>query len=172
MPQHPESRLTASLFPAGTRRKVAREIDIAAAPETVWAVLMDFAQYPSWNPFIERISGETHAGGRLEAFIKPIGSKGMTFKPRILVSRPQQEFRWRGAVGAEWLFAGEHVFRLMPISPGHTRFVQAEAFTGLLAPLLATASFLETTRKSFDLMNAALRDRAEHAAKRHKPTMA
>lgn len=33
-------------------------IDIPAAPMAVWSVLVDFAAYEEWNPFIVRASGE------------------------------------------------------------------------------------------------------------------
>ena len=32
-------------------REIKTQIEINAAPERVWAVLTDFQQTPSWNPF-------------------------------------------------------------------------------------------------------------------------
>jgi hypothetical protein len=33
-------------------RAISATIDIAAAPERVWAVFTDLDSYPEWNPFI------------------------------------------------------------------------------------------------------------------------
>ncbi|MHB8211958.1 MAG: SRPBCC family protein [Acidithiobacillus sp.] len=31
-------------------RQVETEIEIAASPERIWSILMDFSAYPEWNP--------------------------------------------------------------------------------------------------------------------------
>jgi hypothetical protein len=58
------------------------------------------------------------------------------------------------------LFDGEHVFQIEPLGPERVRFVQAERFTGLLAPLMMR--FIEPgTSQGFEAMNRALKARAE-----------
>jgi uncharacterized protein YndB with AHSA1/START domain len=47
-------------------KELRTEIEIAAPPERVWAVLADFDSYPEWNPFIRRIRGQPAAGSKLE----------------------------------------------------------------------------------------------------------
>lgn len=37
---------------------VSADIDIAAPPKAVWAVLTDYDRYPQWNPFVTKLSGE------------------------------------------------------------------------------------------------------------------
>ena len=36
---------------------ISTEIDIAAPPNEVWAVLTDYERYPEWNPFMVKLSG-------------------------------------------------------------------------------------------------------------------
>jgi hypothetical protein len=134
-------------------------IEIEAPAERVWAILMDFAAYPDWNPFILRLSGKPAVGSQLEVFIQPPGGRGLTFRPTVLVSEPNREFRWLGRFLVKGLFDGEHSLRIEPLGPSRVTFVQDESFSGVLLPLLKS-----TTGKSeegFRQMNAALKARAE-----------
>src|ERR1041384_7419396 len=69
-------------------RELRTEIDIAAPPELVWAVLTSFDASPDWNPFMRSISGRCEAGSRLTVRIEPPGARAMTFKPTILTADP------------------------------------------------------------------------------------
>jgi hypothetical protein len=134
-------------------RRIATAIDIAAAPAAVWAVLMDFAAYPDWNPFIRRLQGAARVGARLEVTVQPPGSREMTFKPTVLAVEPGRDLRWRGRVLMPGLFDGEHSFRLEPTASG-CRFHHGETFSGLLVPLFG--GMLAKTERGFEAMNAAL----------------
>ena len=52
----------------------------------MWRVLTDFDAFPKWNPFVLQASGEAAAGSRLRVSIQSPGSRGMTFRPTVLVS--------------------------------------------------------------------------------------
>ena len=43
-------------------KEIKTEIIINTKPEKVWEVLTDFENYPTWNPFIQNISGEQKVG--------------------------------------------------------------------------------------------------------------
>jgi hypothetical protein len=138
------------------------EIEIDAPAKRVWELLTDFASYPEWNPFIRSISGQPAPGERLQARIEPPGGRGMTFKPRVLNAEPERELRWVGHLLVPGLFDGEHSFTIEPLQENRVRFVQREAFKGLLVPLFARS--LETnTLRGFEGMNRALKERAEAA---------
>jgi len=62
-----------------------------------------------------------------------------------------------------WFVDGEHIFELHP-SEGGTRFVQREIFSRLLVPLL-WGTLEDPTRRGFDAMNRALKERAEASAR-------
>ncbi len=47
--------------------QIETEIEIAASPERVWSILMDFSAYPEWNPFIRSLSGVAKPGEKLRA---------------------------------------------------------------------------------------------------------
>jgi hypothetical protein len=141
-------------------RELYSEIEIAASAERVWRLLTDFASYPEWNPFIRRISGEPTTGERLEVRIEPPGSRGMTFRPTVLNAEDNRELRWLGHLLVPGLFDGEHSLVIQPLGENRVRFVQREAFRGLLVPLFAR-SLNNNTQRGFEEMNRALKGHAE-----------
>jgi hypothetical protein len=146
-----------------TTRTIRSAIEIRAPIELVWQVLTDFAAYPEWNPIVRRLRGKPRVGGRVTIRSQPPAARALVHRPRILVWQPPHEMRWRATVLGERLFSGEHGFRLEPLGPDRTRFVQDETFRGLLVPLYARLR-LPATRQGFVAMNQALRDRAEQQA--------
>jgi hypothetical protein len=86
----------------------------------------------------------------------------MTFKPKVLNAEPNRELRWLGRLLVPGLFDGDHSFTIQPLEDDRVRFIQREAFKGLLGPLFARS--LDTnTQRGFEEMNHALRERAEAA---------
>lgn len=139
------------------------ELEVAADPERVWAVLTDQAAYPDWNPFLRQLEGRWAPGTVLEVVIHPPGRGAYRFRPLLLRFEPEREIRWRGHLGIPGLFDGEHVLQVQPLAPGRCRFVQEESFRGLLAPLLMRGRMRAATQQGFEAMNRALKDRAETA---------
>jgi hypothetical protein len=141
-------------------KELHSEIEIGAPAERVWRLLTDFASYPEWNPFIRSISGQPTTGERLEVRIEPPGGRGMTFKPKVLNAEDNRELRWLGHLLVPGLFDGEHSFAIQMLDEHRVRFVQREAFRGLLVPLFAR-SLDNNTQRGFEQMNRALKERAE-----------
>ena len=140
--------------------EISTEIEIAAPPERVWAILLDFSAHPEWNPFVRSISGLPEPGARLRVFVKPEGGRGMTFRPKVLVASASRELRWLGRLLLPGLFDGEHYFQLAAVGSGRTRFVHGERFSGILVGL-ARSGLEAGTRAGFVAMNEALKARAE-----------
>jgi hypothetical protein len=138
------------------------ETQIDAPVDRVWNVLMDFAAYPTWNPFLRRIGGRPEVGSRLDVEIGASGTRPMRFRPTVMSVVPNREFRWLGHLAIRGLFDGEHIFELAPVGSGSTRFVQRERFRGLFLPFLARR-LEKDVRRGFEEMNRALRERATHS---------
>lgn len=130
------------------------EIIINTNPQKVWEHLTDFSSYPSWNPFITSISGCPEKGNELEALIG-----GMKFKPEVLESVPNKKLVWMGKLLFKGLFDGKHSFELIE-KEGSCKFIQSEKFTGILVPLFRK-KLMTDTKKGFEEMNKALKQRAE-----------
>ena len=145
-------------------RELLTEIDIDASPETVWNVLSDFNSYPEWNPFIRSMKGKMQKGERLEAFLKPPKGKGMRIRPTVQEAIKDREFRWLGHLaGVNFLFNGEHYFKLDRISENRTRLSHGEIFSGILVPML-WKSLNTDTRDGFLKFNDAIKERSEQTA--------
>lgn len=140
-------------------KNIETQILIEAGISTVWKVLTDFEKYPDWNPFIKSIHGETAVGNYLTVSINPPGAKGMTFKPRVLKFDPENEFRWKGKLGIQGIFDGEHYFILKEVDKKHTQFIHGEKFSGILVYLMGNV--LEKTKQGFQLMNEAIKKQSE-----------
>lgn len=141
-------------------RSIETTIEIDAPVERVWRVLIDFARFPQWSRFILSIQGEPRPGARLSARLDD-GGGAMQIRPEIMTCEPH-ELRWRGVLGASFLFSGEHYFRLEALPGGSTRLTHGEVFGGLLVPLL-WKRLDSRTRQGFQDFNTALRERAETA---------
>jgi hypothetical protein len=140
-------------------KNIQTEILILADTAKVWDVLMNFDSYPKWNPFITSISGERKLGNRLTVSINPPGGKGMTFKPNILTLEANKEFRWKGKLGINGIFDGEHYFILEVLENDKTKFIHGEKFSGLLVPLVC--KMLDKIHKEFQLMNESIKKECE-----------
>jgi hypothetical protein len=135
------------------------EIEISAPPSRVWETLLDFSAYPDWNPMLVRISGKAAVGEKLTVLMAGPGGREWTFRPKVLVLREAEEFRWKGQLFIPGLFDGNHFFRLVDLGDGRTRFVHGEDFSGILVRLL-TPMFTDVAR-GFVYMNQALKRRVE-----------
>lgn len=141
-------------------KEIQTQINIKASKATIWNILMNFEEYPIWNPFIKTIQGPAIQGQKIKVFIQPPGAKGMTFKPQILVHRVNQKFTWLGHFIFPELFDGEHSFELVERADGSIDFMHSESFKGILVPLFA--NMLDNqTKHGFEQMNHALKERAE-----------
>jgi hypothetical protein len=139
------------------------EIVIHAAAEAVWGVLTDFSRYHEWNPFIFAIEGSPAAGEALAVHFARGGKKQVTFRPTVLYAEEARELRWLGRLVVPYLFDGEHRFAIEEIGGERVRFIQDERFAGLLVPLMRRD--LDTmTRRGFQRMNRALKERVESIA--------
>jgi hypothetical protein len=126
----------------------------------VWQVLTDFPAYSQWNSTVFELQGEMKVGGRLVIGLRPMGGPPLCFPVRLLRVEPERELRWRGRLIVSSLFAGEHALIIQPLGDSRVRFIQREAYTGLLAPIFLFVMGANN-RRIFERMNQALKARAE-----------
>ena len=150
------SLLVLQLFVACSDR-LETEITIHAPRQKVWEIFADTASYPGWNPMILEFGGEMKQGEQIRVKLKQPGDDAMEFTPLVTEMIAGQVFEWQGKLLFDFLFSGRHRFEFVEISANKTLLKQSEQFSGILLPALN----MENTRKGFELMNDALKKRAE-----------
>ncbi len=141
-------------------KTIKTEIVINASKEKVWAVLTDFKQYPTWNPFIVNLSGELAKGSTLATTLQN-GDKTFRFKPKVLSVVPYHYFDWLGSLLVRGIFDGHHYFELEALSPTQVKLTHGEHFSGILSSVILK-KVANDTRNNFIRMNAALKQIAEN----------
>lgn len=138
-------------------KHIKTKILINVSSEKIWQILMDFDNYPNWNPFIKYIQKSKSDSSKLEIEIQPPNGNKMRFKPIIIDQIQNKKFSWKGKLLLSGLFDGEHIFELIANSDGSTTFIHSEKFSGILVPFIN----LKSTKKGFVLMNQKLKQLAE-----------
>jgi hypothetical protein len=149
-------------------KQLHAQIDVHATPQRVWQVLTDLDAYPDWNPFITRASGSARVGERLTNRMQPVGGRAVTLRPTVLEADPGRRLRWLGRLLVPGVFDAEHTFTIESLGDGQVRLVQHERFRGLLVPFLGK-SLDRHTLPAFELMNQALKRRAEQPQLQPQP---
>lgn len=149
------------------QRTIETELIINAPITTVWRELTNLAAYEDWNPFIIEAKGEIALNEKLYCRPRlPGSSRTMAFEPTIIRFEKEKEFAWLGGVILNTAIAGgEHEFRLEKIDENRVRLIHNEYFLGITSPLVI-AIVGKRTKQGFELMNQALKERAEKCLER------
>ena len=113
---------------------VSSAIDIAVGPERVWRVLMDFANYRSWHPYVE-LEGSPVLGGGIDFYFRnnPDGPRGL--KGSACVSQLEPDKRFGFKLGVPVLCMMEQWYAL-EATDGGTRVTYASNFHGALPAIM------------------------------------
>lgn len=144
-------------------KEVRSEIEINSYPANVWRILIDFATYDRWNPFINKIIGLPTRGSKIDIYIETPSGKNRKYSPRITKVEEGRELRWLGKSSLPGFLNAEHIFTIEELQPERVRFIQREVFDGLLTTVFGKG--LDTDiRQGFQDMNDALKKRAERSS--------
>jgi hypothetical protein len=137
--------------------EIRTEIEIDAPVARVWAVLVDFDGYASWNPFMVRIDGRPEPGAKIAIEIAPPNMKRRVMRERVFAVKPNEELWW--GAGPAGIMKGRHFFKLEQLAPGRTRLVHGEEFTGIVVPFVR--GLLKNIELGFVACNEALKRHVE-----------
>ena len=136
------------------------DFEVEASDADIWAVLIDFKQYPQWNPSLPSISGELKEGSMVSLTLGLPGRSPLRVTAKIEQIQPKRLLTWRGKVIAAWLFSGYRVFEIQALTPTKSKVTHVEDIGGLLAPLFKLLMG-DAVQQSHDDFDQALRGRAE-----------
>ncbi len=140
-----------------TTSEVRTQIVINADPTTIWNILLDVKNYPSWNPYIYEITGTIKKGSFVNFRMKN-GDDERKFKAQILELKTNETWAWGGSL--LFFFKARHYFILQPIDATHTRLIQGEYWHGLFGKNFGKKVYRDAC-VNFEKMNVKLKQLAE-----------
>ncbi len=129
---------------------------IAAAPERVWARLVDLPSWPAWNPTVVSIDGDVTLGGTVR--LVSTVNRQRTFALRVTELVPPRRMVWASGMPLG-LFRGVRTYALAPAGDGGTDFAMTEVYSGALAGLIGRS--IPDLGPSFEAFADALKSAAE-----------
>ncbi len=137
-------------------KRFSASTTIRASKETIWAILTDAPNYPTWDPGVIRIEGTIAAGQQITAYSKLAPDRA--FPATVSEFVPGQRMVWSSGMPLG-LFKGVRTFSLTPRSNGEIEFSLSEEFTGLLLPLFGRS--IPDMNQNFQDFVKGLKARAE-----------
>jgi hypothetical protein len=135
---------------------IRTQVTINAPVEKVRSTLYAVDQYPTWNPFIVKLSGPLTVGQTAAVTVQPVGKDPLSGTVTY-VTVSDTVLAWKGGLAFPGLYSGRHEFVLEAVSPTQTVVHQNERMSGAVIPFFN----LGPTQAGFVAMNEALKARVE-----------
>ncbi|MFD9893278.1 SRPBCC domain-containing protein [Amycolatopsis sp. NPDC059027] len=113
-------------------------VDVAAPPEAVWRVLVDFGRYSRWHPtmVVDDPVPEAVPGAKLKLRVSGGVAGDQSFTAEIVEALPPRRLVWLG--GVPDVLLGRHSFEVEPLASGRSRYTDTETWSGsLVATVIA-----------------------------------
>jgi hypothetical protein len=106
---------------------------IAADADSVWAILVDGANYASWDSGVRSVEGSIAPGETIKVVSE--ANPKRAFPVKVTEFQPPRSMTWSGGMPLG-LFRGVRTLSLTPEDGGATRFTMREEYSGPLLPLI------------------------------------
>jgi alpha-tubulin suppressor-like RCC1 family protein len=136
------------------------ESRIAADAERVWAIIMDLARYPEWNPYTIAMKSTLQIGAPMVMTVKMSAAVTLEQTEYIRVLEAGHKVCWGIETDTPELNSGERCQWLEPLPGGGTHYVSEDLIEGTANPLV-TGLFGSDVQNGFDAIALALKQRAE-----------
>lgn len=118
------------------RREVSASAEIDAPVDRVWAVLVDFARYPTWNPMTPRVEARLEVGAPAHLWVDMPRRSRRRVTEWINRVEPGRTLCWGMHMGPRWLLCANRWQQLEALPQQRTRYTTVDRLSGLLAPLV------------------------------------
>jgi hypothetical protein len=141
------------------------EIEINASAQLIWDVLIRKEDWRFWNTFLYDCDPNLPFYPGREVFLamqRIEGDDETEFQPIVTMMHPQRCLKWIAKIPG---LRSEHSFELQEISPGYTRYMHREVFSGVLSnvflPFIRQDEKQGLKRMAYQLKRYVERDLAE-----------
>jgi uncharacterized protein YndB with AHSA1/START domain len=154
--------LLACAHPYGIPREqgavqLTTEVEIAASPGEVWALLVDFEGYSQWNAWLPELRGEAVEGGKANGKVW-LNGKLRRARHRVLQVDAPRTLCWRDAGATTWF-----------VWARRCRFLteRADGTTTLREELTLNGTFVDAAQRRYgDALQRGLASEAESLRRR------
>ena len=141
-------------------------VDIDAAIDRVWAVMIDTGSYAEWNPFVVRAECATppKVGDPIKLHVRWADGRGTTSPERISEVSPPEDvggvrratlaYVYEGLPAKLGLVRGTRLQRISQAPGEPTRYETVEEFSGPLVPLAGPRRVEEGFRRHAEALKA------------------
>lgn len=138
---------------------VHTEIEIDAAPQEVWAAISDFETIGTWSPHLKTVVGDLEDNALVTA-IYDFGTGNLLRNPVELTWNEGRRFGWSGGTLYGPEVYDNHMFYIVPLADGRTRFVHTDDLT-FSTDEMDVEALIPTFVDFFQSFNTALKAHVE-----------
>jgi len=131
-------------------------ITIKAPAQMIWEILVDAANWPTWNSTVDKVDGTIAPGESITVYAKV--NPGRAFPVKVTEFAAPQRMVWTGGMPLG-LFKGVRTYTLTSRDEGETDFTMSEEYSGLLAGMMTRS--IPDLQPAFDEFARSLKAKAE-----------
>lgn len=136
----------------------SQHFDIDAPIDVVWDCLLDFEQYPEWNPFTVAVIGKKDIGAILDLQVNLTGKRIQISQETLQELAKPTQIAWGMHMLHPVLLKARRDQFLTVIDDNQCRYHTYDALSGLLSPLV-NLLYGKAMQEGFDKVGAALQKR-------------
>lgn len=140
---------------------ISTEVDIAAPPAKIWGILTDIEKWQEWSPIINKSSGTSAIGSKLNITMsgKEKDIDGPKYSPIITKLEEARNMTWKATMITDFIFTNNKVLEIKKTNSG-SRLIHKETFSGMMSVIMCSQMEKEVP-PMLDKMNQALKVLAE-----------